>query len=183
MKNCIIFLLILCTQKFFSQKGNFNLESEIRLEKQVKFSKIIDSLIEVEPKQYSTLIADGSSIYSDKENKKLGEGGFTIYVMRSIMTKKIIKISKSSVMHVKENMKNSEGLKYEIYFDDNETPIFSKITENHYNTKEVLNSSLYFLSLPKDLKILDEIYYSNIESKQKLLEIFEIVNTYKTDRF
>lgn len=155
------------------------LQSKLVLDDKLKESIKTDSLIDKRMNNYKQFLAEGSNTIYNKERKQIGDGGFSVYVFSEKSTNKIVKIEYSTTTHIDKSFKNSELLKIDIYFDENEVATFSKISEYHYTQHEVISSSEYYINLPKDDKRFDKIYHSNSSLKNRIKEINEIVKNYK----
>lgn len=179
MKVNFMILLVFFFQLFYSQQKETYLESKIIFKEKNKLSQKIDSSIIANKDGFSRSITEGSSTNYNKNHKQTGSGGFSVYTIRNKSNNKLIKIDYSSTLHIDKPFKNSEIVQYEIYFDENEHPFFSKITEDHYTVKDVLTSHQFFINLPKSSMELEKIYFSNSETHKTIIKIFEIVKGYE----
>ncbi len=186
----ILFSIIFLT--FFlrghSQENEVWKNGEIILNKKIENYKSIDSMDKNDPinaihKQiildFEVSITEGSIKVENLEKKVFGTGGFSIYNFIGTKTKKNLKMEYDITTHIykDKNLKkyqNSEIRKIIIFFDENNNADLVKITENQYNSQEVLSSTSYYLNMPKT-----EDNYQNSNTNSLIKEVSQIVKNYK----
>lgn len=183
-----IIIFIFISSNIFGQNNHPYQNGEKVLNEKIEKYYAIDTLNSYSPIKaiqqgkvldYEVSLIEGEISISNKEKKRYGTGGFSIYKFVNKNTKNVLKIEYKQTKHIYKdtelkNYINSEIQRVIIFFNNDNIPDLAKIYENQYTSDEVLSSEIYYLNLSKS-----ENYYKSTETNSLMKYIQTIISNYK----